>query len=56
VEEKNSRHEIIKDVTNKNIPWAYFDGFSQGNPPKGGASGILYLSSTHCISFNAGIG
>jgi hypothetical protein len=46
VEEKHSRHEPIEEVINKNIPWAYFDGASQGNPPKGGARGILHLSST----------
>jgi ribonuclease HI len=38
------------------IPWAYFDGASQGNPPVGGLGGILYLSSNHNIAFKAGIG
>jgi len=53
VEENHSRPELIEEVIIKNIPWAYFDGASQGDPPKGGARGILYL--THCISF-MGIG
>lgn len=37
-------------------PQGIFDGASQGNPIKGGAGGILYLSSNHSISFKAGIG
>jgi hypothetical protein len=56
VEEKQKRHELKEEVINKAIPWAYFDGASQGSPPKGGVGGILYLSSNHCISFKAGIG
>jgi hypothetical protein len=56
VEEKQKRHTLKEEVINKAIPRAYFDGASQGSPPKGGARGISYLSSNHCISFKAGIG
>jgi hypothetical protein len=56
VEEKQKRKGTKEEVINKDIPWAYFDGASQGNPPKGGSRGILYLSSNHSIAFKVGIG
>jgi ribonuclease HI len=46
----------MEEIINKNFPWAYFDGASQGTPPRGGAGGILYLSQNHSIKFKAGIG
>jgi hypothetical protein len=39
VEEKQKRKGTKEEVINKDIPWAYFDGASQGNPPKGGSEG-----------------
>jgi ribonuclease HI len=56
VEEKQKRQGTIEEVINKDIPWAYFDGASQGHPPKGGFGGILYLSTNHSIAFKARIG
>ena len=29
---------------NKAIPWDFFDGASQGEPPLGGSRGVLYFS------------
>ena len=35
----------IKDPKiDKNKPWGFFDGSSQGEPPLEGAGGILYLN------------
>jgi hypothetical protein len=36
VEEKQKRPSRKVEVINTNIPWAYFDGASQVNPPIGG--------------------
>ena len=34
---------------NKSIPWAFFDGASQGDPPLGGSGGVVYFSANHKI-------
>ena len=34
---------------NKGIPWSFFDGASQGEPPLGGSRGVLYLPVLHKI-------
>ena len=41
-----------------NTPWAFFDGASQGDPPLGGAGGILFLdvSTKTEITFAPGHG
>ena len=39
--------KMVPPVINKEIPWAYFDGASQGNPPLGGLRGVLYLSKKY---------
>ena len=31
---------------NKEMPWAFFDGASQGEPPLGGAGAIIFFPST----------
>jgi hypothetical protein len=49
---KNAPEEAI----NKEFPWDFFDGASQGSPPKEGVGGILYLSSTQNISFKVKLG
>lgn len=36
--------------------WGYFEGASQGNPGICGFCGILYLSTTHHISFEVAFG
>jgi len=46
----------MEEMINKNLPWVYFDGASQGTPPKGGVRIILYLSQNHSIKFKYGIG
>jgi hypothetical protein len=51
VEEKQKILSKKEEVINMDIPWAYFDGASQGNPLVGGLGGILYLSSNHTHSF-----
>ena len=41
-----SRTQIIRAlVINSEIPWAYFDGASQGEPPLGGAGAVVYFST-----------
>lgn len=32
---------------NKVVPWAYFDGASQGDPPLGGSGGVIYFLNKH---------
>lgn len=43
---------------NKNEPWAFFDGASQGTPALGGAGGVLDMPDTSkiCIKFAPGRG
>jgi ribonuclease HI len=38
------------------VPWDFFDGASQGNPPHGGVVGILHITKFHSISLFACIG
>ena len=40
----------------KSCPWDFFDGASQGDPPIGGAGGIIRLDETNKISFKLGLG
>ena len=40
----------------KSYPWAFFDGVSQGDPPIGGAGGVIFLNDTNKISFKLGLG
>jgi len=49
VEEKQCKHELRERVINKALTQTYFDGASQGNPPKGGTEGF-YISPPHTIS------
>jgi hypothetical protein len=53
---ETNRHNLIEEVINKALVWTYFDKPSQGNPPKGGVRGSLYLSFTHCISLKYDMG
>jgi hypothetical protein len=48
--------QVSTKLINKEIPWAFFDGASQGTPTRGGVGGIIYLSPSHTISFKDGIG
>ena len=45
----NTIRTLVPPEINKDIPWAYFDGASQGDPPLGGSGGVLYLSDNHKI-------
>ena len=38
---------LVPPEINKAIPWAFFDGASQGDPPLGGSGGVLYFSDKH---------
>ena len=50
VQEKEPKVKVlVPPEINKGIPWAYFDGGSQGDPPLGGSGGVLYLSRFHKI-------
>ena len=40
------RRELKASNIDKNIPWVFFDGVSQGEPPLGGVGGILFLDET----------
>jgi hypothetical protein len=55
-QEKHNIRQPTEEVINKYFPWAFFDGASQGTPPRGGAGGILHLSMFHSISFKDGVG
>jgi len=53
--DSNSLPQIIKrEVIDKTIPWAYFDGSTQEAGCGGGA--ILYLNETHCIKIQMRLG
>ena len=39
------RRTIIAPVINMDIPWAFFDGVSQAEPPLGGAGAVIQLST-----------
>ena len=47
---------LVPPEINKGIPWAYFDGASQGDPPLGGSRGVLYLSGFHKIQTKFALG
>ena len=34
----------------------FFDGASQGDPPIGGAGGVIFIDGTNKISFKLGLG
>ena len=40
---------LIPPEINKAIPWAFFNGASQGDPSLGGSGGVLYLSANQKI-------
>jgi hypothetical protein len=44
------------ETVNKDMPWDFFDGASQGNPTRGGDGGVLHLSKDHNIYFYTSIG
>ena len=37
---------------NKVVPWDFFDGASQGDPPLGGLGGVLYFLDKHKLQAN----
>ena len=49
-QEKEQKIRVLIPLEiNKAIPWAFFDGASQGDPPLGGLGGVLYLSTNQKI-------
>ena len=40
---------LVPPEINKGIPWDFFDGASQGDPPLGGSREVLYLPGLHKI-------
>ena len=40
------RRELKGPNINKNVPWGFFNGASQREPPLGGVGGILFLDET----------
>jgi len=38
------------------IPWGYFDGASQGHPPRCGVGVVLYISHNHYIFIRYALG
>ena len=48
-EKKPKIRMLVPPEINKDIPWAYFDGASQGDPLLGGSRGVIYLSDNHKI-------
>ena len=49
-QEKYKKNGIMIPLEiNKSIPWAFFDGASQGDPPLGGSGGVVYFSANHKI-------
>ena len=47
---------LVPPEINKNIPWAFFNGANQGDPPLGGSGGVLYLSDNHKIQARFSLG
>ena len=41
---------------NKEMPWAFFDGASQGEPPLGGAGAVIFFPSTRKKKIKYAIG
>ena len=40
---------LVPPTINKEIPWDFFDGASQGDPPLGSSGAILYLPNKQKI-------
>jgi hypothetical protein len=38
---------IIEPVIDKEIPWGFFDGASQGHPARCGVGVVLFISANH---------
>jgi ribonuclease HI len=38
---------IVAPQINKEVPWRFFDGSSQGHPGRCGARAVLYISTSH---------
>jgi hypothetical protein len=55
-QEKQSSLGHLKEIIDMKFHGTYFDGASQGTPPRGGVGGILFLSQNHSLKFKAGIG
>ena len=43
---------IVPLEINKEVPWDFFDGASQGDPPLGGSGGVIYFSDKHKVQEN----
>ena len=49
--------QILKIPTiNKSIPWDFFDGASQGDPPLGGSGAVIFILEEEHIAINYGPG
>ena len=56
---KQKPRRVLKPSNiDKNTPWDFFDGASQGEPPLGGVGGILFMNETTKtkITFSPGHG
>ena len=49
---KGKKRTVKAPEIDKNFPWDFFDGASQGDPPIGGAGAIIFLDETNKIFFN----
>jgi ribonuclease HI len=52
----HQRAQNIDLIIDTHTPWAFFDGASQGVPPRGGARGGIFLTQNHTLSFKASTG
>jgi hypothetical protein len=52
----HQRAQNIDLIIDTHTPWAFFDGASQGVPPRGGARGGILLTQNHTLSFKASTG
>ena len=43
---------MVPPEINKTVPWDFFDGASQGDPPLGGLGGVIYFSDKHKVQAN----
>ena len=43
---RNKTRIIREPEINKEMPWDFFDGASQGDPPLGGAGAVIFFSAT----------
>ena len=50
----NVLRQIVQAIIDESGLWGCFDGASKGNPANCRASGILYLSGQHFVSFSRG--